>query len=87
MAQKFVPTSILSTAQFHSYLVQENDFIFSRVSNYVAAVQTITSKSGDYKGFSFLTRKFDLGEVLLATDFLQVHDFDYCHGEWVKVLY
>ena len=60
---------------------------FKRVTDYVVAVQTITSDSSDYKEFSFLTRKFASGEVLPAIDFQHIHDFDYHQGEWVKVLY
>ena len=60
---------------------------FKRVTDYVVAVQTITSDSSDYKEFSFLTRKFASGEVPPAIDFQQIHDFNYCQGEWVKVLH
>ena len=50
-------------------------------------MQTITSDSSDYKEFSFLTGTFASGEVLPAVDFQHIHGFDYCQGEWVKVLY
>ena len=50
---------------------------FKRVTDYVVAVQTITSDSKDYKEFSFLTGKFAPGEVLPAIDFQHIHDFDY----------
>ena len=60
---------------------------FKRVTDYVVAMQTITSDSSDYKEFSFLTGKFASGEVLPGIDFQHVHDFDYRQGEWVKVLY
>ena len=60
---------------------------FKRVTDYVVAVETITSDSSNYKQFQFLTKKFTSGEVRQAIDFQHFHDFDYHQGEWVKVLY
>ena len=48
---------------------------FKRVTDYVVAVQTITSDSSDYKKFSFLTGKYTSGEVLSAIDFQHIHEF------------
>ena len=45
---------------------------FKRITDYVVAVQTITSDSSDYKEFPFLTEKFPSGEVLPAVDFQHV---------------